>query len=147
NYNRVIVYKIEDGYLSIKRFRKSIEILLNKHEIFRTSIDYDINDNYLKQTINSSINDLYSYELTYFDVNDLEKLNLIIYNEQITKYFDLNKGKIFRCHLLKQNKEDKNKLIKNDYILLIYHHSALDDYSIYLFLKELTELYKNNLLE
>jgi hypothetical protein len=46
--------------------------------------------------------------------NDLSKTDQIIYKEQITKYFDLNEGKIFRCHVLKQNQEDKNRLIKDD---------------------------------
>ncbi|CAF5015789.1 unnamed protein product [Rotaria sp. Silwood1] len=146
NYNRVIVYQIEDGFLSIKRFRQSINILLDKHEIFRTSLDYDADQHCLQQTINHTSNDLYSYELTYVDINDIEKVSNIIYNEQISKYFDLNKGKIFRCHLLKENAQDKNHLVKNDYILLIYHHSAIDQYSIYLFLKELTEAYKNGKL-
>ncbi|CAF1308929.1 unnamed protein product, partial [Rotaria sordida] len=146
NYNSVIVYQIEDGILPIKRFRQSIKILLDKHEIFQTSLDYNADEHSLQQTINQNSNDLYSYELTYVDVNDIEKVNNIIYNEQISKHFDLNKGKMFRCHLLKGNAQDKNHLIKNDYILLIYHHSGIDQYSKYLFIKELTNAYLNGKL-
>ncbi|CAF1290608.1 unnamed protein product [Rotaria sordida] len=146
NYNSVIVYQIEDGILPIKRFRRSIKILLDKHEIFQTTLDYNADEHSLQQTINQNSNDLYSYELTYVDVNDIEKVNNIIYNEQISKHFDLNKGKMFRCHLLKGNAQDKNHLVKNDYILLIYHHSGIDQYSKYLFIKELTNGYLNGKL-
>ncbi|CAM2725854.1 unnamed protein product [Rotaria socialis] len=147
NYNRLIVYKIDDGYLSIKRLHKSIELVLNKHEIFRTSLEYDLNENYLKQTINKFDKDNYSYRLTYLNDNNIETINKIIYNEEISTDFDLNKGKIFRYHLLKQmNDDNKNTLFKNDYILFIFHHSSIDQYSIYLFLKDLTNAYQNEKL-
>ncbi|CAF4600443.1 unnamed protein product, partial [Rotaria sp. Silwood2] len=95
NYNIVIVYKIEDGFLSIK-------ILLNKHEIFETLIDYNIDEYCLKQTINKYLNnDNYSYELTSIDINDIEKINNIIYNQQILNKFDLNKDKIFLLSFIK----------------------------------------------
>ncbi|CAF1039569.1 unnamed protein product [Rotaria magnacalcarata] len=147
NYNRVIVYKIDDGYLSIKRLHKSIELVLNKHEIFRTSLEYDLNENYLKQTINKFDKDNYSYRLAYLNDNNIETINKLIYNEEISTDFDLNKGKIFRYHLLKQmNDDNKNTLFKNDYILFIFHHSSIDQYSIYLFLKDLTNAYQNEKL-
>ena len=59
-------------------------------------------DHCVKQTINKSNEDNYSFEITCLDVNDLKKVDELIYKEQITKYFDLNEGKIFRCHLIKK---------------------------------------------
>ena len=46
----------------------------------------------------------------------------------------------------KKNDKDKNRLNKNDYILLIFHHSAIDEYSKFLFIKELTNAYENEKL-
>ena len=146
NYNSVLAYQIDDGFLSVNRFRQAIKNVLSFHEIFRTSVDYDGTDHCVKQTINKSDGDNYSYELTCLDVNDLKKVDELIYKEQITKSFDLNSGKIFRCHLLQKNDKDKNRLSKNDYVLLIFHHSAIDEYSKFLFLKELTKAYENQKL-
>ncbi len=140
-YNSVIAYRIDDGYLSINRFRQSLKKVINKHEIFRTSLEYDSNEHCVKQIINPINENNSSFEIIYFDKNNLSE---IILKEQITKYFDLNEGKIFRCHLLKQKEEDKNRLIKDDYILFIFHHSAIDEYSKYIFFKDLTYLYQND---
>ncbi|CAM4963295.1 unnamed protein product [Rotaria socialis] len=118
NYNRLIVYKIDDGYLSIKRLHKSIELVLNKHEIFRTSLEYDLNENYLKQTINKFDKDNYSYRLTYLNDNNIETINKIIYNEEISTDFDLNKGKIFHLTNAYQNEKlnsNENQLRFIDY--------------------------------
>jgi len=120
--------------------------VINKHEIFRTSLDYDLTEHCVQQTIHQANDDNYSFQLTYLDVNDFSKVNEIIYKEQISKCFDLNKGKIFGCHLLKENENDKNRLKKNDYVLLIFHHSGIDEYSKFLFLKELKFSYENKKL-
>ncbi|CAF1093311.1 unnamed protein product [Adineta steineri] len=143
DYNYVKVYQIEDGFLSINRFRQSIENVLKRNEIFQTELDYSLDEHGIEQIIKKSnkLND--SFEITKVDVFDQDKINEIIYSEQITKHFDLNKGEIFRCHLLRQSNKDKNRLIKNDFILLIFHHSAIDNYSRFLFLKQITSEYQN----
>ncbi len=131
----------------MKRFRQALKTVIDKHEIFRTSLEYDPDEHGVKQTINKPKDDNYSFELTCLDVNDFDKVNDIIYKEQISNSFDLNKGKIFRCHLLQGNDKDKNRLIKNDYVLLIFHHSGLDEHSKYLFLKEIKFAYENGNLK
>ncbi len=117
--------------------------MIDKHEIFRTTLEYNLNEHCVEQKIN---NENSSFEITCSNVNDFNQVNEIILQEQISKDFNLNEGKIFRCHLLKENNQEKNRLIKNDYVLLIFHHSAIDEYSKYLFLKELTIAYQNGKL-
>ncbi|CAF1609323.1 unnamed protein product [Adineta ricciae] len=143
NYNSVLVYQVNDGYLSINRFRQAIENVLSKNEIFGTELDFDLEEHSVQQKINPFNKDIYSFEITTIDVTDHDKINEIIYKEQMTKHFDLNKGHIFRYHLLKQNQKEKNRLAKDDYVLLVFHHSAIDHHSKYLFVKQLTQEYTN----
>ena len=144
NYNSLIVYQVTDGYLFIKRFRQALKNVLRKHEIFRTSYSYDSDGHSVQQKINSfKENDEYWFELSSF--NPL-KLDEILLDEQRTKSLDLNQGKLFRCRLLKQNETEVNRLMKDDCILFVFHHSAIDEFSKYLFFKDLTFAYQNDKL-
>ncbi|UJR17913.1 hypothetical protein I4U23_004812 [Adineta vaga] len=143
NYNSILLYQIQDGYLAINRFRQAIENVLSQNEIFGTELDYDLEEHCIQQKLNPFNKDMYSFDITTVDVADQEKIDEVIYKEQIRKDFDLNKGHIFRCCLLKENEKEKNRLKKNDYILLIFHHSAVDYHSKYLFVKQLTLEYQN----
>lgn len=141
DYNSVIVYQITDGYLFIKRLRQALKNVLSKHEIFRTSYMYDSVAHCIKQEINSLKDQEDNwFELSYFDQS---KLDQIILEEQTKKSLDLNEGKIFRCRALKQKQDNPNRLSKDDCILFIFHHSAIDEYSKYLFFKDLTYAYQN----
>ncbi|CAF1541834.1 unnamed protein product, partial [Didymodactylos carnosus] len=149
SYNSLLVYKITSGSVSIPCLRKAIKCVINKHQIFRTSLNYDTTQYCLKQSINPSQDDSWSYQFTRSHLDDNEKIDELVFNEETSnKYFNLDQGRLFRCHLIKQTETVNNNdiLNENDLVLLSFHHSAIDEHSRYLFLRDLKLAYTSGQL-
>ncbi len=52
NSNSVLVDQIENGYFLIKRFRQALKSVIDKLDIFRTTLEYDSNERCVQQKIN-----------------------------------------------------------------------------------------------
>jgi len=114
-------------------FRKSLELLINRHNILRTSFQSDginvvqINDDQIK------------YDFTSHDVSELsdeerlKSLNEIIYQET-HKQFDLEQGPLFRVCLIKHG------AVYHQVIFTI-HHIITDMWSIGMMKEELSKSY------
>ncbi|CAF1313656.1 unnamed protein product [Didymodactylos carnosus] len=74
------------GQLKIERLRSSVELIIEKHSISRTSIKYDLQDNSLKQHINNEAN-RYSFQITHLTVKNpnekQQQLDDILMDEQM----------------------------------------------------------------
>ncbi|UJR17611.1 hypothetical protein I4U23_004507 [Adineta vaga] len=132
-YNMPYLYKIRKDHgkeISIDYLRRSLEFLLEKHSVLRTALIYSSKDNCLKQRIQPLTSTCYIFEMTTI-VDDYEnELRKILNNEQTTNYFNLKQGLVFRCHLIKQVKNN------DDYIIFNIHHIAFDGYSFDIFLND-----------
>ncbi|CAF1174920.1 unnamed protein product, partial [Didymodactylos carnosus] len=77
---------ITEGQLKIERLRSSVELIIEKHSISRTSIKYDLQDNSLKQHINNEAN-RYSFQITHLTVKNpnekQQQLDDILMDEQM----------------------------------------------------------------
>ncbi|CAF4317896.1 unnamed protein product, partial [Adineta steineri] len=113
--------------IKIDRLRQAIDAIIAKHAIFRTSLDWNINTNVLAQYIHQfNYRNQYEFVISYAE-NDEETTKII--NKEITsaKLFDLNRGIVLRCHIIKYNstrKDEEIYLEKNDIIIFNLHHIA-----------------------
>ncbi|CAF1215302.1 unnamed protein product [Adineta steineri] len=118
--------------ITIHRLRQAIDAIIVQHAIFRPSLDWDMNTNALVQYI-QQFNCRNQYE---FVINDAEN------DEEITssKLFDLNRGIVLRCHIIKYNftrKDEEIYLENNDIIIFNLHHIAFDGASRRIFFSDL----------
>ncbi|UJR22122.1 hypothetical protein I4U23_025186, partial [Adineta vaga] len=145
NYNMPFLYQLLPKHtLSIKRLRQALELLVIKHESFRTSLILPQETNILIQKIVDPAydkSDLFKFlESTY---ETIEQLNDIITSEkENSKCFDLPQGLVFRCHLIYYKHISDNDILSgSDRIIFNFHHAVFDIPSMNIFLRDLNEVY------
>ncbi|CAM4989494.1 unnamed protein product, partial [Rotaria socialis] len=99
--------------------------------------------------------DMKSCKLRIINVHndDYRHMNEII-TEILNQYdlFDLSKGRVIRCHILRHyhqsqsniSCENDDVLTENDHILISIHHAMFDGASTSIFLRELSLAYETN---
>ncbi|CAF4277277.1 unnamed protein product, partial [Adineta steineri] len=143
-YNVPLVYRIisnsNSQQITIDRLRQAIDAIIAKHAILRTSLDWNIDTNVLVQSIQQfNYRNQFEFVISYAE-NDEEITKII--NKEITssKLFDLNRGIVLRCHIIKYNfmrKDEEIYLEKNDIIIFNLHHIAFDGASRRIFFSDL----------
>ncbi|CAF1349893.1 unnamed protein product, partial [Didymodactylos carnosus] len=132
-YNMPCVYQIQRGQISVERIQSALNLIIAKHSILRTSLKYDQETQYLKQSVNEK--PVYSFEISTIE-ND-KKLNEIIEDEKTSdKYFNLEQGQVFRCHLIRRQHDNNDFLIENDLIIFNFYHCINDESSLEIFLQD-----------
>ncbi|CAF1545922.1 unnamed protein product, partial [Didymodactylos carnosus] len=147
-YNMPLVLKITQNSISIYRLLSSLERLIRKHSVLRTRIKYDLTDKCLKQSVNpASTEQQYSFQRS--EIFTKEELQHILFNEETSsKYFNLEQGLVFRCHLIRCSENvDAALLIDGDMIIFNFHHIAFDGRSVDIFLNDLQSAYNDDNLE
>ncbi|MHA1661074.1 MAG: non-ribosomal peptide synthetase [Promethearchaeota archaeon] len=125
-YNINLVLKLA-GKLNISNFRKSLEILFDRHEILRT------NFREVQGKAVQIINVKSKFRLKIIDEAEVNEIEKIIKN-QTNKPFNLETDVLFRITLVKKG--------QNKYILVaIIHHIIFDRVSGIIFFKELAQIY------
>ncbi|CAF1591226.1 unnamed protein product, partial [Didymodactylos carnosus] len=157
-YNIPNVFRVMSGTLSISRLRQSLLLVIEKHSILRTSLNYDRDEQCLRQHIEPTNNEIYSFQVSSIPSKD--DFDEILLNEETNgKLFDLSMGRVFRCHLIRfcscssnDNDEESSRtavdlLNDGDLIIFNFHHVAFDGSSTEIFLKDLKEAYLTNKLD
>jgi amino acid adenylation domain-containing protein len=137
-YNMPVAVKLK-GDINILKFQESFKILLNRHEILRTSF---------KATENEQVNQFITpIDALNFSVKNLDfSLNKNI-EEDIVNYlrtensiaFDLENAPLIRASLIKRQ--------ENDFVFFMsMHHIISDGWSMELLVKEIVTIY-NALIE
>ncbi|MBN2442195.1 MAG: amino acid adenylation domain-containing protein [Spirochaetales bacterium] len=133
SYNISTALKIK-GTLDITSLKKAVNTIISRHEILRTSFYFENGESY--QKIHDSLKnpiryiDLESREMSERE-KELEKIGLA--EAQFT--FDLENGLLFRFCVVSLGKEE--------YIaFLTMHHIITDMWSLGVFMRELTALYR-----
>ncbi|CAF1479154.1 unnamed protein product, partial [Adineta steineri] len=155
-----LLYRISsmNDHISITRLHHAFQSIIRKHNILRTALYLDTNSNIVQYCLHTDIilnNDMKSYGLTIVNLhnNDRRYMNETI--EKILKQadlFDLSKGRVIRCHILRHyhQSEDsilydnENLLTENDHILISIHHAMFDGASTSIFLRDLSLAYQSD---
>ncbi|WP_066501702.1 non-ribosomal peptide synthetase [Abyssisolibacter fermentans] len=127
SYNMPTILELE-GKVDKKRFEKTLEKLINRHESLRTS--FQIIDGELVQKIHEKVD----FKIEYLEVEEKE-IDLLI--ENFVQPFDLSNAPLFRVKLV--------KLSENEYVLMIdTHHIISDGITVKILIEEFTKLYKGD---
>ncbi|CAF4184817.1 unnamed protein product, partial [Adineta steineri] len=134
-YNYVIPLIIKCGSVSIEHIRFSLVSVIQQHTVLRTAVRFNIMRNEIEQNILPLTEDTYSFQHSR-GVSTLEQLNRLLTNESIRKYFDVENGKVLRCHVVQRSAaSNDDSLHEGDLILFVIHHIAFDLSSYKPFLK------------
>ncbi|CAF3787875.1 unnamed protein product, partial [Adineta steineri] len=134
-YNYVIPLIIKRGSVSIEHIRFSLVSVIQQHTVLRTAIRFNLIRNEIEQNILPLTEDIYSFQHSR-GVSTLEQLDYLLTNESIGKYFDVENGKVLRCHVVQRSAENHDdSLHEGDLIIFVIHHIAFDLSSYKPFLK------------
>jgi len=127
-YNIPILVKISDN-ISLSTLKKSIDSIIQRHQILRTFIKEDSEGN--NYQVISALNAKYIKEVKVNNVNILNDL----LTQDANYIFDLNNEYPIRVRIYSLSSSDY-------YLSVVIHHIACDGWSINIFLKELERYYQ-----
>ncbi|CAF1367762.1 unnamed protein product [Adineta steineri] len=134
-YNSLIPLQIKRGSVSIEHIRSSLVSMIRQHTVFRTAIRFNPMNNQIEQYIQPLTDEIYSFEHSR-GVSILEQLDRLLTNESIGKHFNVENGKVLRCHVMQRSAERYDELLhEGDLIIFVIHHIAFDLSSSKPFLK------------
>ncbi|CAF4066371.1 unnamed protein product, partial [Rotaria magnacalcarata] len=143
-YNILVPIKIKHGSLPVERIRLALLSVLDQHMILRTSVRFNDKSGQLEQQVQPISHDLYSFEHT-LGIRSLEQLEAMLTAESVTNHFNLDQGKVLRCHIMHiGNDDDDHMLHEDDLLVFSIHHIAFDISSIPPFLTTFTQACKRN---
>ena len=136
-FNIPLLFKIKGG-IEVDKLNKSINILIKKNQILRTHI---INhDGNVLQKIVSDLNfEIFETNISDLEADDKSKFISDLSEKEDKYYFIIENLPLFRIHLVKTDFEEY-------YLLINIHHLISDNWSVGLFLEEISKIY-NSLLE
>ena len=141
-YHIPLVYEVIQTSISLKRLKRALTTIIEKHKILRTRLMFDDTLGLLQQEILDEV-PLFVIETKVDNERDIEK---VLYDEETNpNLFDLNQGKVFRCHIIRRSTyTDENLISISDIIVFNFHHIAFDGASIDIFFKDLRRAYSTD---
>ncbi|CAF4095456.1 unnamed protein product, partial [Adineta steineri] len=147
-----------NDHISITRLHHAFQSVIAKHNTLRTALFVDTNGHIMQHCLDANIileDHSKSRELTVVNIRngDRRRMNEII--EEIlnqSDLFELSKGHVIRCHILRHcdysqdsiSYENDDLLSENDYILISIHHAMFDGASTSIFLRDLSLAYQSS---
>ncbi|CAF4030005.1 unnamed protein product, partial [Adineta steineri] len=144
-YNMPFLYHLNKGHtLSIQQLRQALQLIVRKHQSFRTLLNFDTEKNLFMQRIvdiHEDNNRLYAFTENTYETQ--EQLNHILHEERYNpQLFDISQGLVFRCHLAYYKQISSNHLLSDrDVVIFNFHHALFDFPSMNIFLHDLNEAY------
>ena len=147
-YNNFVALQVIEGFLSIDRLLQALRLVLNKHEVLRTSLVFNTDDNAVQQYITNNHKTFTFADQQTFE-NDNEIRDIIYRTIARPNLFDLSSGRVFCCQILQRqtitHETDHTDFIeKSDVLVLYFHHAAVDGTSIAILLDDFYSAYSNN---
>ena len=145
------VYRLcPNNFLSTSRLHHGLHQIIIKHQSLRTSLIFNTETNILIQRIidsNEKYNDQLFTLIESIYQTDVQ-LNNIIYDEQTnSQHFNIDQGRVFRCHIVYYKQISSNHLLQhNDILIFNFHHVSFDLSSMNIFLHDLNQVYTTNQL-
>ncbi|CAF4131325.1 unnamed protein product, partial [Adineta steineri] len=147
-----------NDHVSITRLHHAFQSVITKHNILRTALHIDTHGNIIQHCFDAKIvlnDEMKSNELTIVNLHNDDRHHM---NEIITEVlnqsnlFNLSKGHVIRCHILRHchqsqdsiSYENDDLLNENDHILISIHHAMFDGTSMSIFLRDLSRAYETN---
>ncbi|CAF3739353.1 unnamed protein product [Adineta steineri] len=149
-YNELVALQVTKGSLSMNRLLHALRHVLSKHKILRTSLVFNDEDSILKQSIiDKHLTFALSADKTFKSETELH--NIISQINTNANLFDLSSGRVFYCQILRQQMipdENYNKEIitKYDVLVIGFHHVAIDQSSVSIFLHDLCNIYNSDMI-
>ena len=149
-----LLYRISSStsHLSITRLHRALQAVIMKHSILRTALHLGTNGIIIQHAINDQLKP-YSFSILNLDDTDDDHnidttINALLNRSDL---FDLSKGRVICCHVIRQHRPNNDLLVKNDdmltnddLILINIHHSVFDGASTSIFLSDLCLAYDND---
>ncbi len=120
------------GSLNLEALENSINAIINRHEILRTT--FTTQDGQPIQVINNDRSES-SLKIKVLSVNSDDNLQELI-DEEATKPFELSQDSLIRVSLIPLGKEE-------NIVVIAMHHIISDAWSIGLFIQELSTYYQS----
>ncbi|CAF1117030.1 unnamed protein product [Adineta steineri] len=140
-YNIVVPLIIKQGSLSIERLRSALRSVIEQHTILRTAVRFNPATNQVEQYIQPVTDDIYLFQHSR-GISTAEQLNSLLTDESIRKHFDVETGRVVKCHVVERGDEsDGHSLHENDLIVFTIHHIAFDLTSSKSFVKAFERAY------
>jgi hypothetical protein len=140
--------------LSIARLSHAFKAIIAKHNIFRTALYLDTNGTIIQHCLdmNVIIDTTQTDGFSIINLANTDRHMDEIINEIITQpdLFDLSKGRVINCHILRQYQiknlvtDDHDLLAKDDLILFSIHHAVFDGASIPILIRGLSLAYESD---
>ncbi|CAF4054833.1 unnamed protein product [Adineta steineri] len=149
-YNELIILRVTKGSLSVNHLLQALRYVLSKHKILRTSLVFNNDDGTLTQSITDKhLTFTLAADQTFQSETELH--NIISQIKTNPNLFDLSSGRVFHCQILRQqmtpNENHAKEIITNSDILVIgFHHAAIDQSSVSIFLNDLCSTYNSNVM-
>ncbi|CAF1397991.1 unnamed protein product, partial [Adineta steineri] len=156
-----LLYRISstNDHVSITRLHHAFQCVITKHHILRTALYIeDTHGTIIQQCLDANIildDHIKSRELTIVNLHNDEHRHMSeiigeILNE--VDLFDLSKGRVIRCHILRHCRQSQDSiscenddlLSENDHILVSIHHTMFDGASTSIFLRDLSLVYQSD---
>ncbi|CAF1209790.1 unnamed protein product [Adineta steineri] len=148
-YNELNILKVSKGLLSVNRLLQALRYVLSKHKILRTSLVFNDEDSILKQSItNKHLTFTLAADETFKSETELH--SIISQINTNPNLFDLSNGRVFYCHILRQQRTtdenyDKEMMTNSDVLVIGFHHVAIDRSACSIFLNDLCNTYNSNM--
>ncbi|CAF0774859.1 unnamed protein product [Adineta steineri] len=148
-YNELIVLQVTKGSLSTNRLLQALRCVLSKNKILRTSLVFNNVDSTLEQSITDEhLTFKLAPEQTFKTETELH--TIISQINTNPNLFDLSSGRVFYCQILRQQmtpdeNHDKEVVINSDVLVIGFHHAAIDQSTVSIFLNDLCSTYNSNM--
>jgi hypothetical protein len=140
--------------ISVIRIHQALQAVVTKHKILRTALYLDTNSTVLQRCLDATdINyhsKPYGFSVINLARNDRPMNEIVIELLNQFDLFDLSKGRVINCHILRQYRshqlpsDTKDLLTNNDLILFTIHHTVFDGASVSVFNTDFCRFYENN---
>ncbi|CAF4178253.1 unnamed protein product, partial [Adineta steineri] len=154
-----VLYRISSmhDHVSITRLHHAFQNVIKKHNILRTALYIDdTNGSIIQHCLDTNIildggtksNGLTIINLHNDDPRHMNEIIREILNQ--ADLFDLSKGRVIRCHILRHCHQSQNSILyenddlftEDDHILISIHHAMFDGASVSIFLRDLSLAYQ-----
>ncbi|CAF4666490.1 unnamed protein product [Rotaria socialis] len=143
-YNIVLPIIVKRGSLAIEYIRSRLLRIIEENTVLRTAVRFNLERNQIEQYIEPLSDNLYSFENSR-GIATSEQIDHILTRESVGKYFDLEKGRVLRCHIIQRSEDKQDQFLhKGDLVAITFHHIAFDNSSLKPFIKAFERVCKTD---
>ncbi|CAF0798704.1 unnamed protein product [Adineta steineri] len=150
-----LIYRISsmNDRISISQLQHAFQSIIRKHKILRTALYLDTNGTIMQHYLdtNASISDKKSsrFSILNLPTEEHEQNEIVKKILNQSDLFDLSKGHVINCHILRRDQsnhsltQNNDLLTKDDRILFTIHHAMFDGASTTIFIRDLSLAYQS----